>query len=55
MTNEGRLQRGKANFEAGKFLDNAETVEYANTIKAEKPKEGKNAKSKSQVKYELSR
>ena len=28
MTKEGRLARGKANYEAGKFLDNSETLAY---------------------------
>lgn len=50
MSSEGRLARGKANYDAGKFLENSETVEYAATVKAkpkeEKPKEKKeNAKS----------
>ena len=44
MTVEGRLQRGKANYEANKFLDNSETVAYAATLKASKPKEAKDAK-----------
>lgn len=44
MSSEGRLLRGKANYEAGKFLKNSETLEYIETIKA-KPKEAKNAKS----------
>ena len=45
-TEEGRLQRGEANYKAGKFLDNSETVAYAETIskKAEKPKAVKEAK-----------
>ena len=43
MSKEGRLQRGKENYEAGKFLDNSETLEYMETLK-EKPKEAKNAK-----------
>ena len=45
MTKEGRLARGKANYEAGKFLDNSETIAYAATLKAEKPKEAKDVKS----------
>ena len=49
MTAEGRLSRGKANFEAKKFLDNPETLEYVATLKTEKPKtkakEAENAKS----------
>ena len=32
MTAEGRLARGKANYEAGKFLDNSETLEYVATL-----------------------
>lgn len=50
MTAEGRLRRGKENYEAEKFLDNSETLEYVATL--EKPKEEvkvkkekKNAKS----------
>ena len=39
MTAEGRLSRGKVNYEAGIFLDNAETMAYAATLKVEKPKE----------------
>jgi hypothetical protein len=45
MTNELRLQRGRVNYEAGKFLDNQETMDYAATVKTETPKEAKNAKS----------
>ncbi len=41
MTQEGRLQRGKANYEAGNFLDNSETLEYMETLPKEKPKEAK--------------
>ncbi len=44
MTAEGRLSRGKANYEAGKFLNNSETQEYIKSIKqpeAPKPKEEK--------------
>ena len=49
MTAEGRLRRGKENYEANKFLDNAETLEYIETLKKveEKPKEVKDGKSKS--------
>lgn len=43
MTEKGRLERGKANYEAGKFLKNSETLEYVKTLKAEKPKEKKDA------------
>ena len=32
MTTEGRLARGKANYEAKKFLDNSETLEYVATL-----------------------
>ncbi|KKL15228.1 hypothetical protein LCGC14_2507730 [marine sediment metagenome] len=39
MTAEGRLARGKANYEAGKFLDNSETLAYIETLPKEKPKE----------------
>ena len=46
MTAEGRLRRGKENYEAKKFLDNPETLEYIETLK-EKPKEVKSGKSKS--------
>lgn len=57
MTSEGRLQRGKANYEytvkgvrVGRFLDNSETKEYIATLKkpkaeAVKLKEAENAKS----------
>lgn len=38
MTQEGRLQRGKENYEAKRFLNNSETIAYAETLK-EKPKE----------------
>jgi len=45
MTKEGRLLRGKANYEAKRFMDNSETLEYIASIKpTEKPKEKKNAK-----------
>ena len=33
MSEAGRLARGKANFEAGKFLNNPETIDYVKTIK----------------------
>ena len=32
MTAEGRLTRGKANYEAKVFLDNPETLEYIKSI-----------------------
>ncbi len=39
MTAEGRLARGKANYEAGIFLDNSETLAYVESLPKEKPKE----------------
>lgn len=62
MTAEGRLARGKANYEAGVFLNNSETLAYIETLPKEdypeeninlppeerKPKEVKNAKSTKQ-------
>ena len=33
MTKEGRLLRGKENYEAGVFLDNSETLEYLASLK----------------------
>ncbi len=51
MTAEGILARGKANYEAGNFLDNPETQAYLRSIKQpEEPKpkeEKKDAKPKS--------
>ena len=42
MTENGRLIRGKANLEAGKFLKNQETLDYIESIKVvDKPKENK--------------
>ena len=46
MTAEGRLARGKENFERGRFLDNSETVAYVATLteapkEKEKPKKAK--------------
>lgn len=38
MTKEGRLQRGKENFERKRFLDNSETLEYISFKEAEKAK-----------------
>lgn len=38
---EGRLARGKENYERGRFLDNPETLEYIKTIPKAKPKEAK--------------
>ena len=50
MTKEGRLQRGKENYEfknldgtVGKFLENSETIAYAATLK-EKSKDVKSNK-----------
>lgn len=37
MTVEGRMARGKANYDSNKFLNNSETLEYIETL--EKPKE----------------
>ena len=37
MTAEGRLARGKLNYDSGKFLDNPETLEYSNSLPKEKP------------------
>ena len=49
MSEAGRLARGKANYKAGVFLDNSETLFYLESIKVPeeiKPiKEKKNAKS----------
>lgn len=39
MTKEGRLSRGKENYEKGRFLDNQETLDYIATMPKEKPKE----------------
>lgn len=39
MTKQGRLDRGKANYDVGKFLDNSETKEYVATLSSKKPKE----------------
>lgn len=44
MTKEGRLKRGKENYEAGAFLENPETLEYIKTL--EKPKEEAKTKGK---------
>ena len=55
MTKEGRLRRGKENYERKIFLDNPETLEYLESIKKEptakelakiKAEEEKKAKSK---------
>ena len=39
MTAEGRLARGKENYDSGKFLDNQETIDYVATLPKKKPKE----------------
>ena len=46
MTAEGRLQRGKANYEAKRFLDNPETLEYIETLPKEKEEKEKKVNSK---------
>ena len=38
MTKEGRLARGKENYNRKRFLDNSETMAYAETLK-DTPKE----------------
>ena len=35
MTKEGRLARGKENYERKRFLDNQETIDYVATLKSE--------------------
>ena len=54
MTAEGRLKRGKENYEyvdykgnVGRFLDNPETLEYIATLPKPKVKEAKDGKPKS--------
>ena len=37
MTAEGRLSRGKENYDRGRFLDNSETIAYAETLKGKAP------------------
>ena len=39
MTTEGRLARGKENYDKGRFLENSETIAYVASMKAEKPTE----------------
>jgi len=39
MTVEGRLARGKENYERGRFPENSETIAYVATMKPEKPSE----------------
>jgi len=47
MTKEGRLARGKANYEANKLMNNSETQEYIATLPKEEPEEEvKDVKSK---------
>lgn len=46
MTHEGRLARGKANYDSGKFLKNSETLAYIETLPKEEPKEVKETKPK---------
>lgn len=46
MSKEGRLARGKANYEAHKFLKNSETLEYIETLSKVKPKEEPKEKPK---------
>ena len=43
MTAEGRLRRGKENYESGnkRLLNNSETQEYIATLPKEKPEENK--------------
>ena len=43
MTKEGRLARGKENYDRGRFLENSETLEYVETLP--KAKEKKDVKS----------
>lgn len=38
MGAEGRLARGKLNYDSRKFLNNSETLEYIDSLKVEKPK-----------------
>ena len=44
MTEEGRLARGKDNFERKRFLDNSETLAYIDSLTKEKLKEKKDVK-----------
>lgn len=50
MTAEGRLARGKANYDSKKFLNNSETKEYLETLPKEKPKEEVKPKETKDVK-----
>ena len=49
MTHEGRMTRGKAYAEAGKFLDNSETIDYL-ANKVEEPVEEPVVKPKKEKK-----
>ena len=44
MTKEGRLARGKENYDSKKFLNNSETLEYVKNLR--KPKEETKSKGK---------
>ena len=48
MTAEGRLARGKENYETKRFLDNSETLAYVATL----PKETTEKPKKAEVKKE---
>ena len=50
MTAEGRLARGKLNYEAKRFLTNSETLDYIATLSKEKPKEISKPKAKEEEK-----
>jgi hypothetical protein len=47
MTKEGRLARGKENYERGRFLNNPETLEYLESLDKtpeKAPKQGRKPK-----------
>ena len=46
MSKEGILRRGKKNYNAGKFLDNSETMAYIETLKEVKEEPKKKEKKK---------
>ena len=46
MTKEGRLTRGKINYEARVFLDNPETLEYLASLKKPEVKTDSNKEVK---------
>lgn len=47
MSHEGRMARGKENFDSNKLLDNADTLYYLdNKVDEDKPKKAKKAKTK---------